>query len=54
MFLWRNGVFTFRAGEIVKEGGVAVTVDGNHLIIEGTRWVDERIEISPVVSRLCS
>jgi hypothetical protein len=49
LFLWRNCIFTFKAGEIVTEGGVAVTVDGNHLIIEGTRRVDEWIEISPVV-----
>ena len=49
LFLWRNCVFTFKAGEMVQEGGVAVTVDGNHLIIEGTRRVDEWIEISPVV-----
>jgi hypothetical protein len=49
LFLWRNCYFTFRAGELVKEGGVAVTVDATHLIIEGTRRVDEWIEISPVV-----
>jgi hypothetical protein len=49
LFLWRNCGFTFKAGEVVKSGGVAVTVDGNHLIIEGTRRVDEWIQISPVV-----
>lgn len=49
LFLWRNCYFTFRAGELVKEGGVAVTVDATHLIIEGTRRVDEWIEISPIV-----
>src|SRR5215208_3516968 len=49
LFLWRNCQFTFNAGEVVKEGGVAVTVDGNHLIIEGTRRVDEWIQISPLV-----
>lgn len=49
LFLWRNCQFTFKAGEIVKEGGVAVSVDSTHLIIEGTRRVDEWIEISPVV-----
>jgi len=49
LFLWRNCVFTFKAGDLVQEGGVSVTVDGNHLIIEGTRRVDEWIEISPVV-----
>lgn len=49
LFLWRNCIFTFKAGEVAKTGGVAVTVDGNHLIIEGTRRVDEWIQISPVV-----
>jgi hypothetical protein len=49
LFLWRNCIFTFKADEIVDEGGVEVTVDGNHLIIEGTRRVDEWIKISPVV-----
>jgi hypothetical protein len=49
LFLWRNCVFTFKAGEIEKEGGVPVNVDSTHLIIEGTRRVDEWIEISPVV-----
>jgi hypothetical protein len=49
LFLWRNCAFTFKAGEVSKVNGVAVTVDGNHLIIEGTRRVDEWIEISPVV-----
>ena len=29
---------------MVKEGGVPVTVDGNHLTIEGTRRVDEWVE----------
>ena len=49
LFLWRNCYFTFRASELVKEGGVAVSVDSTHLIIEGTRRVDEWIEISPIV-----
>jgi hypothetical protein len=49
LFLWRNCEFTFKADEIVTEGGVEVSVDGNHLIIEGTRRVDEWIKISPVV-----
>lgn len=49
LFLWRNCAFTFMANEVVKEGGVPVTVDGNHLIIEGTRRVDEWVEISEVV-----
>jgi hypothetical protein len=49
LFLWRNCNFTFRAGELVKEGGVPVSVDSTHLIIEGTRRVDEWIEISPMV-----
>ncbi|MDQ2682224.1 MAG: DUF4388 domain-containing protein, partial [Chloroflexota bacterium] len=50
LFLWRNCAFTFQANFINKVNGVAVSVDGNHLIIEGTRRVDEWIEISPVVS----
>ena len=49
LFQWRNCAFTFQANEVVREGGVSVTVDGNHLIIEGTRRVDEWIQISPVV-----
>jgi len=49
LFLWRNCTFTFMANEVVREGGVAVTVDGNHLIFEGTRRVDEWIQISPLV-----
>ncbi|HYP58947.1 MAG TPA: DUF4388 domain-containing protein [Thermomicrobiales bacterium] len=49
LFLWRNCAFTFKAGEVNKTNGVVVSVDGNHLIIEGTRRVDEWIEISPVV-----
>jgi hypothetical protein len=49
LFLWRNCAFTFKANELVREGGVSVTVDGNHLIIEGTRRVDEWIQISPLV-----
>lgn len=50
LFLWRNCYFTFKAGDVVKDGGVAVTTpDSTHLIIEGTRRVDEWIEISPVV-----
>jgi hypothetical protein len=49
LFLWRNCQFTFKSGEVIKEGGVEVSVDSMHLIIEGTRRVDEWIEISPVV-----
>lgn len=49
LFLWRNCYFTFKSGEIIREGGVDVSVDSMHLIIEGTRRVDEWIEISPVV-----
>ena len=49
LFLWRNCGFTFKAGEVSKVNGVAVSVDGNHLIIEGTRRVDEWVEIGPVV-----
>lgn len=49
LFLWRNCRFTFKAGHCVYEGGVPVSVDSMQLIIEGTRRVDEWIEISPVV-----
>lgn len=49
LFLWRNCYFTFKAGETVHEGGVSVDVDSMQLIIEGTRRVDEWIEVSPVV-----
>ncbi len=49
LFLWRNCYFTFKAGEIIHEGGVAVEVDSMQVIIEGTRRVDEWIEVSPVV-----
>ncbi len=49
LFLWRNCLFTFKEGELVTEGGVPVNVDSTHLIIEGTRRVDEWIEVSPVV-----
>ncbi len=49
LFLWRNCYFTFKAGEIVREGGVEVEVDSMQVIIEGTRRVDEWIELSPVV-----
>jgi hypothetical protein len=49
LFLWRNCYFTFKSGELIHEGGVEVSVDSMQLIIEGTRRVDEWIEISPVV-----
>jgi hypothetical protein len=49
LFLWRNCYFTFKSGEIIRDGGVDVSVDSMHLIIEGTRRVDEWIEISPIV-----
>ena len=49
LFLWRNCYFTFKAGVTEREGGVPVAIDSMQLIIEGTRRVDEWIEISPVV-----
>jgi len=49
LFLWRNCYFTFKAGEVVREGGVPVAIDSMRLIIEGTRRVDEWIQLSPVV-----
>lgn len=49
LFLWRNCIFTFTAGDLMLEGGVPVDLDSEHMIIEGTRRVDEWIEVSPVV-----
>jgi hypothetical protein len=49
LFLWRSCTFTYRAGELELENGVPVDLDSQHLIIEGTRRVDEWIEISPIV-----
>lgn len=49
LFLWRNCIFTFTAGDLTLEGGVPVDLDSEHMIIEGTRRVDEWIEVSPVV-----
>lgn len=49
LFLWRNCYFTFKSGDVVRDGGVAVDVDSMQIIIEGTRRVDEWIEVSPVV-----
>lgn len=49
LFLWRNCHFTFSSGVVNKEGGIAVDLASERLIIEGTRRVDEWIRISPVV-----
>ncbi|MCC6627538.1 MAG: DUF4388 domain-containing protein [Chloroflexi bacterium] len=49
LFLWRNCTFTYRADELALDGGVSVDLDSEHLIIEGTRRVDEWITISPIV-----
>jgi hypothetical protein len=49
LFLWRSCSFTFAADELMLDGGVPIELDSQHLIIEGTRRVDEWIEISPVV-----
>lgn len=49
LFLWRSCTFTYKAGELVLEGGVPIDLDSEHLIIEGTRRVDEWITISPIV-----
>jgi hypothetical protein len=49
LFLWRNCSFTYRADELALDGGVPVDLDSEHLIMEGTRRVDEWIMISPVV-----
>ncbi len=49
LFLWRNCIFTFTADNLVMEGGVPVDLDSEYMIIEGTRRVDEWIEVSPIV-----
>ena len=49
LFLWRNCIFTFTADNLVMEGGVPVNLDSEYMIIEGTRRVDEWIEVSPIV-----
>jgi len=49
LFLWRNCRFTFRAGECRYEDGIPISVDSMHVILEGTRRVDEWIQFSPVI-----
>ncbi|MDW8059300.1 MAG: DUF4388 domain-containing protein [Thermomicrobium sp.] len=49
LFLWRNCRFAFRAGECRYEDGIPISVDNMHLILEGTRRVDEWIQFSPVI-----
>ena len=50
LFLWRSCRFTFTCGEIEKEeGGIAVDLASERLIMDGTRRVDEWIAISPSV-----
>ena len=50
LFLWRNCRFAFRSGVVEKEeGGIAVDLASERLIMDGTRRVDEWIAISPSV-----
>ncbi|MDQ6693675.1 MAG: DUF4388 domain-containing protein [Chloroflexota bacterium] len=49
LFLWRNCKFTFQGDLLVKTDGIPVSVSSEKLIIEGTRRVDEWINISPVI-----
>jgi hypothetical protein len=50
LFLWRSCRFAFASGEILKEeGGIAVDLASERLIMDGTRRVDEWIAISPSV-----
>ncbi len=49
LFLWRNCHFSFDSTAINKSDGLPVDLAGERLIMEGTRRVDEWIEISPVV-----
>ena len=49
LFLWRNCRFSFDCGIMKKEGGLAVDMATERLIIDGTRRVDEWISISPQV-----
>lgn len=48
-FLWRSCRFAFRSGRPEREGGMAIDLSTEHLILEGVRLVDEWIAISPVV-----
>ena len=50
LFLWRSCRFTFTCGRVEKEdGGIAVDLASERLIMDGTRRVDEWIAISPSV-----
>jgi hypothetical protein len=50
LFLWRNCRFTFTSGHVEKEeGGIAVDLASERLIMDGTRRIDEWIAISPSV-----
>lgn len=48
-FLWRECRFTFQSCVSSREGGLAIDLSNEHLILEGVRLVDEWIEISPIV-----
>ena len=49
LFLWRNCRFAFRANVCQYEDGIPITVDSLQLVLEGTRRVDEWIQLSPVI-----
>ncbi|HEY3081181.1 MAG TPA: DUF4388 domain-containing protein [Chloroflexota bacterium] len=50
LFLWRSCRFTFTCGRVERdEGGIAVDLASERLIMDGTRRVDEWIAISPSV-----
>ena len=49
LFLWRNCRFTFDSGVLDKANGFAIDIATERLVIDGTRRVDEWIDISSVV-----
>jgi hypothetical protein len=50
LFLWRSCEFRFESGRVDREeGGIAVDLGSERLIMDGTRRVDEWIAISPSV-----
>ncbi|HEY3110031.1 MAG TPA: DUF4388 domain-containing protein [Chloroflexota bacterium] len=50
LFLWRSCRFAFESDRVVRaEGGIAVDLASERLIMDGTRRVDEWIAISPSV-----
>jgi hypothetical protein len=49
LFLWRNCSFSFDSGVLDKNNGFAIDIATERLVIDGTRRVDEWIDISSVV-----